>query len=157
MSWNSLIDSSENANGVRDDPRFSPKKMLFASAPSTWMLVPELRAPPIANWPPVVTSGCGLTSADRLRKSVKSRPLTGSPSICCVPTRWTTPPWVTSTRAACPVTSMPASCTAWTASAKFTVMTSPEVTLKPVRSAAPNPTDVTVTVYGPPGGRSGIA
>ena len=68
-------------NGDRELPRFSPKNTLFASAPSTWMFVPDVRAPPTENWPPVPTSGCGLTSAERARKSTKSRPFTGRFSI----------------------------------------------------------------------------
>jgi hypothetical protein len=34
MIWNSRIDSSEKAKGMRLPPRFSPKKALFASTPS---------------------------------------------------------------------------------------------------------------------------
>ncbi len=152
ISWNSRTDSSEKANGVRDEPRFSPKKMLLASAPSIWMLVPEVRAPPMENCPPVPTCGCGLTSGDRLRKSVKSRPATGRFSSCSVPTRCATPPCVTSTRARSPLTVIPSSVTASAASRTSTVAACP-VDTRTLCVAGECPSPCTRTVYGPEGSR----
>ena len=128
MIWNSRIDSSEKANGMRLPPRFSPKKVLFASTPSIWTFVCDGRWPAIENWPPVVVSGVGLTSPEMLMKSVKSRPSAGRLSICSSLTVVFTPAFVGSTRAASALTRTVESVTADACSVKLSGVAEPTTT-----------------------------